>query len=670
MKLSRVVMLLVFLAPPLLMGSSSCGSGGPAAFREYECRAGRVDTLTWSPDGTWIYFNYKFPWGEGIYAVASDGSYVNEIVEGSVHEEPWVSNISPRLSPDGTRIAYAVYNGNVVFGHKWDIYTARVDGSDRSRLTKDGNLDTNPVWSPDGSRIAFVSGRKYEGTTRRRVYTMKADGSDVRMVAAPTAEFADEIKPPAWSPDGHQIAFTAEELYYSVDGDTRREYNLYVVGADGSNLRNVGKAHTSPVWSPDGQRLAFVNPTGIYTVRPDGTDLARILNRSVSQLSWSSDGSELQFSDDGIYAVGPDGSGLRLVFPYSLPDLYAWSPDGSRVAFQTGGLAFTAARDGTDLRAIARLKRPIWGELRESWSNSRELVRPPEWVAVNLERGSPSVNVAPCSAGFVVPEPEENPRLVQDCETLLTIRDLLAETVELNWNTDIPIDEWEGVAVDGSPLRVHELILPDHGLDGVFPSELGRLTALKRLDLSSGSSTPYPKFNAVTGAIPGELGGLVELEELRLDGNSLSGHIPPELGELSHLKALELSRNFLSGPMPPEFGNLQKLESLNLGSNYLTGSILPDFGRLESLSSLDLSHNYLTGPIPPELGGARGLQTLRLSENHLIGGIPPEMGNLEYMNSLLLWPNDLSGCVPAELNDIWVYASKLERCKPDEGASL
>ena len=113
-----------------------------------------------------------------------------------------------------------------------------------------------------------------------------------------------------------------------------------------------------------------------------------------------------------------------------------------------------------------------------------------------------------------------------------------------NWLTDQPLDEWNGVSVDGSG-RVRALTLRVNNLTGSIPPELGSLTGLEVLDL---------RWNGLSGSIPLELSSLANLSGLYLSGNELSGPIPPELGGLAELTHLHLNGNELSGPIPPELG--------------------------------------------------------------------------------------------------------------------
>ena len=255
-----------------------------------------------------------------------------------------------------------------------------------------------------------------------------------------------------------------------------------------------------------------------------------------------------------------------------------------------------------------------------------------------------------------------------------------------NWLTDAPIGDWHGVDVvdgyddEGEIGRVKSLSLASNGLTGEVPAAaLADLAELRSLNLRG--LTPWeardgmPITNQLRGAIPPELGNLVNLQSLSLANNQLTGEIPPELGNLVNLQSLSLANNQLTGEIPPELGNLVNLDSLaggglNLSRNQLTGEIPPELGNLQSLS---LANNQLTGAIPPELGN---LQSLNLADNQLTGAIPPELGNLVNLRGLYLANNQLTGAIPPELGNLgnleWLYlaGNRLTGAIPTELGNL
>ena len=148
------------------------------------------------------------------------------------------------------------------------------DGSNRTRLTDSPGMDMQPDWSPDGSKIAFVSIRS--GTNE--IYIMDADGSNQTRITAPTpphdpqrSTYWAQRETPVWSPDGSKIVFTSVR-----DGN---QADIYVMDADGSNevriTTNPG-SDSNPTWSPDGSKIAFESDrdqiTAIYVMDADGSN--------------------------------------------------------------------------------------------------------------------------------------------------------------------------------------------------------------------------------------------------------------------------------------------------------------------------------------------------------------------------------------------------------------
>ena len=230
--------------------------------------------------------------------------------------------------------------------------------------------------------------------------------------------------------------------------------------------------------------------------------------------------------------------------------------------------------------------------------------------------GTPSLAETPCSTGGAVTDPANNPALVADCDTLLAVRDTLAGNGTLNWTASLPITNWDGVEVSGTPQRITLVYLAIRGLSGTIPAALGSLTGLTQLSIFD---------TQITGPVPPELGSLTNLTHLSLFRNGLTGSIPVELALLTNLQGLSLYGNQLTGPIPPWFGSLTNLEAVHIDTNQLTGPIPPELGRLANLQWLTLHDNQLAGEIPGELGRLTNLEQLWLGGNHFTGCVPAEL---------------------------------------------
>ena len=349
---------------------------------EYESIVRSVDrTPRWSSDGQTIAVNIY----DSIYAVNTDGEDLRRIPKKKSTESKY-GEFSPTLLNEG-RVAYQLYlEDNVGFfdlivddeGNY--IESAKLDGTDVKRVAYTGNIASNPVSSPDGSRIAFF-------TSEHGLTTAKSNGSDIRY--SKNLLHGSEA---TWSGDGQSIAL----LVYS---EAKQTHAVKTVRWDGTDVRTVVKFESKePVlssleWSPDGETMYFmrsdrINPTSflirLYSVNSNSSDLRILLDLGerfgASKFAVSPDGRELLFTKpDGVYLINTDGTNLRNItsgydFTYDTVinrlDLctittgryVSWSPDGSRAAIFYQAkypiidgrrlVLFTMARDGSDIRAL------------------------------------------------------------------------------------------------------------------------------------------------------------------------------------------------------------------------------------------------------------------------------------------------------------------------------
>lgn len=276
--------------------------------------------------------------GSGRVALARTQGGIDRIVT------PAPGNESPVWSPDGSRLLYISGAG---FADS-DLYVYSLGTGRSRRLTAHAGLDAFPAWSPDGSRIAWTASRG----ERLAIWVMSSDGSHKRQLThGSTAE------DPSWSPDGRTIAFV-EMPSGSLD----------VMRADGSARRRLSTLRVAggvaaPSWSPDGARIALAGADGaVYAVEADGRRLSRLTPRRPSTIAWrpawSPSGRGIAFVNlapgAALQVASTAGIHVRTLAPHtdglSAP---SWSPDGSAVAFADAGQHLeVVASDGRWRRSI------------------------------------------------------------------------------------------------------------------------------------------------------------------------------------------------------------------------------------------------------------------------------------------------------------------------------
>lgn len=234
----------------------------------------------------------------------------------------------------------------------WDnsseICTVKTDGSNFKKLTNNKFRDIYPAWSPDGSRIAFISIRENDFD----IYVMDSEGKNIRKLYDSGSHDADVH----WAMD--TVAFTADSRIWKINSD----------GTDPVQVTNPkkagewGKANLpfgdyDPRLSPDAKKIVFerlVNdksPQGnydIFVVNSDGSGETRITSTGYAQglASWSNSGAKIVYTvaavnDQGkydLYVMNADGTGNHLISPDYFPDAFlshaaAFSKDDAKIFF-------------------------------------------------------------------------------------------------------------------------------------------------------------------------------------------------------------------------------------------------------------------------------------------------------------------------------------------------
>ena len=239
----------------------------------------------------------------------------------------------------------------------WAVDPARPER--RIRLSR---ADGDPIgWSSDGTKLLIRRESPTQvgwGVGQIDLVVLDADGTETRLTAAdPTGG--------SFSPDGSEIVYAAGPWERSA---------IYAVSSDGGaprlilrSTRRISSGSLAfayhPALSPDGTRIAyfdgmFDHSHSLWVANADGTERRVLLDDEFSEsghmraLTWSPDGGWLAFStDDSIYLVRPDGTGLRRVvsgsFAAGAPAVQ-WSPDGSRIAYLRMGPTCAVSADGEE----------------------------------------------------------------------------------------------------------------------------------------------------------------------------------------------------------------------------------------------------------------------------------------------------------------------------------
>lgn len=238
--------------------------------------------------------------------------------------------------------------GVIAYNHDGELWLMNADGTDAHALVTSVVVEGRPSWSPDGTQLAFTGFELGPTVVIPDIWVVSADGSDATNL---THSPGPSMLSPSWSPEGSQIVFA------STDRD------LWIIDVDSGNRRRIASDvayYSSPAWAPDGSLIAYcslpvtdgrIGNNDIWVIRPDASDPERLTNRGDACLpAWSPDSSQIAFTawmfaqdaardHSDVWVMSRDGSGQRNLTndPARFDRAPDWSPDGTRIAFDSAG---------------------------------------------------------------------------------------------------------------------------------------------------------------------------------------------------------------------------------------------------------------------------------------------------------------------------------------------
>ena len=297
---------------------------------------------------------------EQLWTANPDLSAAHQLTSGNA-DSGW-----PVWSPDASRIAFDSdrtdpdLNDSIVIN---DVFTMRPDGTDVHKVTDSVGFSGDAAYSPDGSLIAFDANRGVtsgdpgwpSANADLSIYVIKPDGTGLRRVTTPPAGSSDTE--PRFSPDGSKLLFTRFQGDHYVQpgrqnaraagdaGDTSAIFTVHLDGTDVRRITGWGVKPGQADWSPDGSKLVFeqaccrLGSGGIFTVPSNGGAVTTVAN-----------------------AHGATGIGNSTAFQFDGYLDPVWSPDGTKIlagkemlddtgTYRSGLVVLNA--DGTDVHWIS-----------------------------------------------------------------------------------------------------------------------------------------------------------------------------------------------------------------------------------------------------------------------------------------------------------------------------
>lgn len=351
--------------------------------------------VEWTPDGARLAFEFE----QQLWVVDRTGHELVRLLDANPGRRRifgFRDGFHADISPDSQQVVYTSCNhrsddpipaidglayeqGTPAWRERshlnYELAVVDIDGGAPRRLTNDTRFDHFPSWSPDGTRIAFISAAADRHPSEHhelQTYMTSPGGGGVQ--DGDLSFGYASSGPLAWSPDGERLAFRNGALVFTVMTDISAERPTGTLettppalpaGGDAmpqrdasmvpqSMVTEIGPSNIPPTWSPDGEWILTASGEGaayaLIAVRADGQASKTIVTLSsigvevpVSEAAWSPDGSKIAFVAGGVWVVDSDGRNAHFLLHVSRgltppgPGHVAWSPDSKQIAAYYSG---------------------------------------------------------------------------------------------------------------------------------------------------------------------------------------------------------------------------------------------------------------------------------------------------------------------------------------------
>jgi TolB protein len=265
-----------------------------------------------------------------IFSVMPDGTGLKQLTHGAHN------HLCASYSADGQQIAYC----SDVSG-SWEIWSMKQNGTRQHQVTHLNGFSTFPDYSPDGSKIAFVGQLGTDPSDQVYVVNASNGGGLTQLTDCPVVDGFCLNDFPVWSPDGKKIAYVHGERF-DADGNALDE-QVWVMDANGANKHQLSSDDRPkdqvPDWSPDGTRIAYASggfgDGQIWVMNANGSNQHQLTGCAPADplpcaigddfgTAWSPDGTKIAFlrsfqalgtSNRPVYVMNADGTGQHQVTP-------------------------------------------------------------------------------------------------------------------------------------------------------------------------------------------------------------------------------------------------------------------------------------------------------------------------------------------------------------------